>query len=123
MSLNSHAMDELLNRTAVEIGRCRSMVVRLEDTVQNLVGSNGTGTRGAGLATTLIRDLQILDLLDQHLQDLCLWTEALAKASRGCTISSDLDNLTRPLRLEDLRRGLGGNHLPQASHAERTEVF
>lgn len=133
MRQSPQAMDELLFRTAAEIGRCRSMVITLEDAVHSLVetGVPGTGgpradgirNGGTGIASELIRDLQVLDLLDQHLQDLCLWTEALAEASRGCTISRDLASLMSMLRLDDLRRSLGGDTLRLASPAERTEVF
>lgn len=118
MTHSPPAMEDLLIRTAVEIARCRSMVVSLEDAVHSTLGGDSSDP-----SPRPTRDLQLLDLLGQHLQDLALWTGGLAAAAQGCFASRDIASLISPLRLDELRRSLGGDGPPAAEAIERTEVF
>lgn len=108
------ALAELLRRTAAEIRRCRGVVIRLEDAVHGLVD----GPPGAAL-----QDLQAIDLLDQRLHDLALWTEALAAAAGPARADRSGAELARGLLLAEMRRALGGAGADDAPAAGQTEVF
>ncbi len=109
------ALDELLRRTAAEIRRCRATVIRLEETVHGLVD--------AGAASGRLHELQAIDLLDQRLHDLALWTETLAASAFGCRAGQSVADLARPLLLAEMRQALGGVAGPEAAIAGRPEVF
>ena len=95
------ALDDLLRRTASEIRRCRSVVVRLEDAVHGLFDAQALQA-GSGP----LHDLQAIDLLDQRLHDLALWTEALAGATQGAASAASASDLARGLLLAEMRSAL-----------------
>ena len=112
------ALDDLLRRTASEIRRCRSVVVRLEDAVHGLFDAQALQA-GSGP----LHDLQAIDLLDQRLHDLALWTEALAAAAGPASAGQTAADLARGLLLADMRRALGGVAEEDAPAAGHTEFF
>lgn len=109
------ALDDLLRRTAAEIRRCRATVIRLEETVHGLVD--------AGAAAGPLHELQAIDLLDQRLHDLALWTERLAASALGCRAGHSASDLARPLRLAEMRRALGGAAGAETAATGQPEVF
>jgi hypothetical protein len=92
-----------LQRSAQEIRLCRAVVVQLEDAVHALIDAGGPQ-----VATGPLADLQAIDLLDQRLEDLALWIEALSGASIGCRADRPVQDLAAPLRLDEMRRTLTG---------------
>jgi hypothetical protein len=71
-----------------------------------------------------LHDLQAIDLLDQRLHDLALWTEALAGATQGAASTASASDLARGLLLAEMRSALGGvesREIP--ADAGQTEVF
>jgi hypothetical protein len=117
MTDEAAGLDDLLRRTAAEIRRCRSVVVRLEDAVHGLFDAQALQAQAGPL-----RELQAIDLLDQRLHDLALWTEALAGASHGCRADTNAPDLARGLLLAEMRTALGGLHSDVAVDGH-TEVF
>ncbi len=111
-------LEDLLRRTTAEIRRCRGVVIRLEDAVHGLVGD-----RMQPGAAAALRDLQAIDLLDQRLHDLALWTEALAAAAGTARAGQTAADLARGLLLADMRRALGGVAEEDAPAAGHTEFF
>lgn len=118
MSQPMPTLEDLLRRTTAEIRRCRGVVIRLEDAVHGLVG----GRMLPGAATAL-RDLQAIDLLDQRLHDLALWTEALAAAAGTARAKRGAAELARGLLLAEMRQALGGVEEADAPSAGHTEFF
>ena len=111
-------LDDLLRRTAAEIRQCRAVVVQLEDAVHALIDSAGSRASTGPLA-----DLQAIDLLDQRLNDLALWTEALAAASAGLRPGLGAEALGEGLLLAEMRRALAGLAPGQAAVTGHAEVF
>ena len=118
MSEPAPSMAELLQRTAAELRRCRAVVVVLEDAVHALI--NQSGMRAA---TGPLADLQAIDLLDQRLNDLALWTEALANASHGCRPDRQARDLAASLCLAEMRTALAGVEMAEQLAAGHTEFF
>ena len=114
----SPPLDELLRRTAAEIRQCRAVVVRLEDAVHALVESAGPRAASGPLA-----ELQAIDLLDQRLNDLALWTETLAGATAGCRPDHPPHSLGEGLLLAEMRRALAGIGAVPSAAGGHTEVF
>lgn len=110
------ALAELLRRTAAEIRRCRGVVIRLEDAVHGLVD-------GPLPPSAALQDLQAIDLLDQRLHDLALWTEALAAAAGEARADRSGADLARGLLLAEMRRALGGAGAGDAPATGQAEVF
>lgn len=118
MSDTMPALEDLLRRTTAEIRRCRGVVIRLEDAVHGLVGD-----RMPPGATAALHDLQAIDLLDQRLHDLALWTEALAAAAGTARAKLSAADLARVLLLAEMRQALGGVDEADAPSAGHTEFF
>ncbi|MGB4828170.1 MAG: hypothetical protein WBP18_13030 [Paracoccaceae bacterium] len=111
-------MNELLRRTAAEIRRCRGVVVQLEDAVHALIDTSGARVTSGPLA-----DLQAIDLLDQRLHDLALWTEALAHAAGDSRADRSAQDLGKGLLLAEMRSALTGLDRTGTGVAGHTEVF
>jgi hypothetical protein len=115
-------LSHLLERSAQELRRCRAVVVQLEDAVHALIDAGNLSASSGPLA-----DLQAIDLLDQRLEDLALWLEALSAAAGPCRADRPARDLAAPLRLEEMRRSLAGSAAsgPSAAAAPpgQAEVF
>mgnify|MGYP001315020216 FL=1 len=118
MSQPMPTLEDLLRRTTSEIRRCRGVVIRLEDAVHGLVGD-----RMQPAAAAALRDLQAIDLLDQRLHDLALWTEALAATAGTARAEQSAADLSRGLLLAEMRHALGGVAEADAPAAGHTEFF
>lgn len=118
MTCQMPALEDLLRRTVAEIRRCRGVVIRLEDAVHGLVGD-----RMLPGAAAALRDLQAIDLLDQRLHDLALWTEALAAAVGATRAERSAADMARSLLLAEMRRALGGVEEADAPIGGHTEFF
>lgn len=112
------ALEDLLRRTAIEIRRCRGVVIRLEDAVHGLVDN-----RLQPGAAAALQELQAIDLLDQRLHDLALWTEAVAAAAGTAIAERSAMDLARGLLLAEMRQALGGMEATDAPCAGHTEFF
>lgn len=118
MSDHYPTLSDLLRRTAAELRRCRGVVVQLEDAVHILIDQGG-----ARAATGPLADLQAIDLLDQRLNDLAVWTEALANASKDCRPDRAAHDLASTLCLAEMRTALGGVQMTDPAAAGHTEFF
>lgn len=111
-------LPDLLNRTAAQLRQCRAVVVQLEDAVHALIDKGGPQSMSGPLA-----DLQAIDLLDQRLNDLALWADALARATIGCHPDRSARDLTQDLRLAEMRTALAGADMADPVAAGHTEFF
>ena len=109
----------LLERVAIEILHCRSILSRIEQSVHDILdhGPPGVATR------SWQKNMQDIDLLEQNLGDLarCLH----AAATDPATQAADGLNETRVLghlRLDDLRQRLRGR-TAQIGQAATVEFF
>lgn len=120
MSETTPELSQLLERSAQELRRCRAVVVQLEDAVHALIDAGNIPASSGPLA-----DLQAIDLLDQRLEDLALWLEALSVAAGPCRADRPARDLAAPLRLEEMRRSLAGGvpDEPAAAPPGQAEVF
>lgn len=113
---------DLLTRTAAELRQCRAIVLRVEEAVHRLIDGGGRLENSAQAA-----DLQSIDLLDQRLEDLARWVQALSAASPGQALQLDLAKLAGALQLADMARALTGLQLavqaPATHPAGHAEVF
>ena len=100
MTADLPQLDDLLRRASAEIRRCRGIVLRLEDAVHSLFDAHAL--QGP------MQDFQSIDLLDQRLHDLALWSEALAAAVAGQCASRSAGTLAAGLLLHEMRDALGG---------------
>lgn len=109
-------MGEVIARTAEELGRCRTIVKRIEDTVHRLAETDRIAGKHA------LAELQSIDLLDQRLDDLSRWLSAIAPLSGTVPLPAPALEALAALRLEELRHALGGR--PRgAEPACLTELF
>lgn len=106
-------LSQLLHRTAVEVRRCRAVVVHLEEAVHRLIDAGGPE-----MALGPLAELQAIDLLDQRLEDLALWIEALAATTEGVRTQRAVPDLTAPLRLAEMRRALADGCPPGGAPAD-----
>ena len=111
-------MAEVLARTAEEVARCRTIVLRIEDAVHRLVDTGRL--RGSD---TPMAEVQSIDLLDQRLDDLARWLSAIAPLAGASPLPQPALDALAALRLEELRHALGGRTRGQGQNSGLTELF
>lgn len=98
----------LLGRIAAELERCREILSRVEHSVHDIIDHH----RLPQDAGSWQRNLQDIDLLEQHLGDLA---HCLSNAARDpallTTPSLEARQILDGLRLDDLRQRLAGRNL------------
>ncbi|WP_292290241.1 hypothetical protein [Marivita sp.] len=101
---------DLLQRTALEIERCRALVEKVENAVAHHPVSEWHA------------DFQSIDLLDQMLGDISVLLDTLSRASEldGLVIA-DAHRLTSPLRLGAVRARL--HETPHETGGHHVELF
>ncbi|WP_225029812.1 hypothetical protein [Xinfangfangia pollutisoli] len=108
---------EVIARTAEEVARCRSIVLRIEEAVHRLVDA------GEIRGERPLAEIQSIDLLDQRLDDLARWLSAIAPLTGAAPLPQPALDALAALRLEELRHALGGRQRNQEDNAGLTELF